>query len=142
MNQKLKAAFETAKEFIGTKEYLDDGKLNPLIFEFHKTTTLGKVDQNYAWCSSFVNYCVTKAGLIGTNSTSARSWLKWGQPSQVNNEGDIVVLKRGNDQISGHVGFLCGFDGVYVIVLSGNQRDSVCRQKFLIANILDIRTKD
>ncbi|MCD4737613.1 MAG: TIGR02594 family protein [Bacteroidales bacterium] len=55
-----------------------------------------------AWCSAFVNWCMEASGIEGTNSAWARHWLFWGEP--VNNpvRGCVVVFKRGT---GGHVGF-------------------------------------
>eukprot|EP01156_Anaeramoeba_ignava_P011257 Anaeramoba_ignava/a482504_22.p5 GENE.a482504_22~~a482504_22.p5 ORF type:complete len:143 (+),score=5.17 a482504_22:255-683(+) len=54
-------------------------KHNPRIIEYHKSTTLRASNDETAWCSSFVNWCIEQAGLKGTDSAAARSWLKWGK---------------------------------------------------------------
>lgn len=58
---------------------------NPRIVEYLKSTNLGspqnKNDET-AWCSAFVNWCVEQAGFDGTDSALARHWLKWARRSQ------------------------------------------------------------
>ncbi len=62
-------------------EELPGAAHNPRILEYHRTTTLGHgaaSKDETPWCSSFVNFCMVMSGFRGTNSASARSWLKWG----------------------------------------------------------------
>lgn len=134
-----KTPYQIAQSMIGLKEY-ENGVLNPMIKNFFICTTVGATSENLPWCSAFVNYCFIKAGVKGTRLANARSWLKWGQPSEDPKEGDIVVLRRGSDEIQGHVAFLVCFDGPYVMTLGGNQNNSVCISKYPIKSILDIRT--
>ncbi len=70
---------------------------NPRIVMYHNTTKAWSgTDDSVAWCSSFVNYCVEQAGLIGTDSQSAQSWIDWGRDVMDSpKEGDIVVWQRG-----------------------------------------------
>ena len=117
-------------------------KSNPRVLEYFKHTSLGKVkdDSTTPWCAAFVNFCVVTAGLKGTNSAGARSFLKWGVPVKDPKVGDIVVLRRGTDPSSGHVGFLADKPGLmWIIILSGNQNDKVCIQKYLRARVLGYR---
>lgn len=45
-----------------------EGKLhNPRILQYHAATKYGATDDETAWCSSFVNWCLKEAGIIGTN---------------------------------------------------------------------------
>src|SRR5205823_13988318 len=82
---------------------------NPRIVMYHRTTQGGAADDETAWCSSFVNYCVEQTGLPGTDSKAARSWhdQDWGRvvtPAPV--EGDLVVFsRRSPTEEGGHVGF-------------------------------------
>jgi hypothetical protein len=48
---------------------------NPRIEQYHATTTLGPRPDSVAWCSSFVNFCIERAGLQGTKSARARDWI-------------------------------------------------------------------
>ena len=51
---------------------------NPRIEEYFATTTYGRHPNSEPWRSAFVNFCVTQAGVKGTNSALALSWLDWG----------------------------------------------------------------
>lgn len=125
---------EVAKQELGQKEIPGAGS-NPRIEEYHKTSTLGSKADSVPWCSSFVNFCITKSGLTGTNSALARSWVTWGQeiPSFV--PGCVVVLERGESP-KGHVGFYVGMDGNNVKLLGGNQGDAVSIASFDSARVI------
>ena len=98
---------------------------NPQIVKYHATTSLGPQPDEVPWCSSFVNYCISKAGLRGTNSAMARSWLDWGKEISDFETGCVVVLKRGAPP-RGHVGFFVGEEGnKWIRLLGGNQTNSV-----------------
>jgi uncharacterized protein (TIGR02594 family) len=126
---------EIAEDEIGVKEF--KGKEHhPRILEYHDTTTLGSWGRSRdetPWCSSFINFCVTKAGLEGTNNALARSWMSWGLGVDVPMPGDIVVLKRrkrGSDARTGsrggyHVAIFIRASRGRVRLLGGNQRDAV-----------------
>lgn len=103
------------------------GKDHPRIRLYHSTTSTGAEPDEVAWCSSFVNFCTEQAGLRGTDSKVARSWLKWGSavPRDDWREGDVIVFKRGNSSWQGHVGFLVDWRGARPAVLGGNQSNQV-----------------
>ncbi len=99
---------------------------------------MAKSDET-AWCSAFANRCVAEAGLEGTNSAWARSWLDWGREPENDEEyaGAIVVLERGPN--SGHVGFLNDWGDGWVELLGGNQGDSVSLARFSDSRVLGYR---
>jgi uncharacterized protein (TIGR02594 family) len=82
----------------------------------------GDMHDETFWCSTFVNWCVEKAGVDGTDSAWARSWLGWGRRIATPTKGCIVVFKRGS---GGHVGFYLGGREGAVKVLGGNQGNRV-----------------
>jgi len=108
------------------------------ILNYHATTTLKATTDEVSWCSSFVNWCVIQAGMQGTNSAAARSWLKWGEQLKAPVEGCIVVFKRGAPP-AGHVGFFVKRDGVSVWVLGGNQSDQVKVSIYKASDVLGYR---
>lgn len=114
-------------------------KANPDIIEFHSHTTLKATSDEVPWCSAFVNYCIDKAGLKGTNSAAARSWLDWGEALSEPKEGCIVVLRRGNNPAQGHVGFYAGTLTNMIRILGGNQGDKVCYGLFPEIMLLSYR---
>jgi len=121
---KLDEFLEIAERELGTKE-IKGGEHNPRVVEYHQATSLGASDDETPWCSSFVAWVVEQAGVVGTNSAAARSWLDWGVPVDTPEPGCIVVLKRGNSSWQGHVGFYAGETESAVEILGGNQSDEV-----------------
>jgi uncharacterized protein (TIGR02594 family) len=91
---------------------------NPRIVEYHQSTTLHATDDETAWCSAFVNWCIEQAGIKGTRSASSRSWLTWGQEISSPRLGCIVVCK-------GHVGFYYQEERGRILLLGGNQSNQV-----------------
>lgn len=96
-------------------------------------------DDEIPWCSCFVNWCVQQAGGKGTRSAMARSWLSWGDKSD-GQVGDIVILKRGNNNINGHVGFVVKKGLLNIEVLGGNQGNDVNIQTFSRTKVIGYRT--
>jgi len=129
---------EIAQQEIGQDEQgIGD---NPRILEYHNTTTLGARTDEVPWCSSFVNWCMVKAGYEGTNNALAKSWLNWGVPIFVPIEGCVCVIKHktdGQDKATGsssgyHVAFWLGQDGRTVKLLGGNQSNRVKISDFML----------
>lgn len=128
---------EIAKGEIGVKEVR--GGENPRIIEYHSTTTLKAKEDEVPWCSSFVNWVMTKAGYKGTNSAAAKSWRNWGE--EVTGDdipyGSIAVFQRGVS--GGHVGFVVDANDDAIKILGGNQSDAVNEKWFGWGNLLSIR---
>lgn len=133
------SAYEIAKGELGQKEVR--GGENPRIIEYHSATTLKAQEDEVAWCSAFVSWCLEKARIKSTKSAAARSYLEWGQAVALKDarEGDIVVFKRGSSSWQGHVGFFVSQDNDYITVLGGNQSDAVTYAKYSKANLLGVR---
>lgn len=113
------------------------GGENPRILEYHAATELRAREDEVPWCSSFVNWCMQKAGFNGTRSAAAKSWLSWGKSVYDDPPvGAIVVMTR---QGGGHVGFLIDWNDEYVKVLGGNQGDEVNIKSFPWSMVLDFR---
>jgi uncharacterized protein (TIGR02594 family) len=113
---------------------------NPRIIEYHATTLLRATDDEVPWCSAFVNWCVTQAGYIGTNSAAAKSWLGWGKKLEEPVKGCICVLSRigGN-----HVGLFHDKDDAgFIYILGGNQGDRVSISRFPISRLIEYRTRE
>ena len=109
---------------VGVKEKVGAAD-NPRIVAYHATTD-GPAPDSVPWCSSFVNFCITEAGLVGTNRKNARSWTTWGRPIDKPVPGCIVVLWRESPTSElGHVGFYVGMEDSNVRLLGGNQGDAV-----------------
>ena len=95
------------------------------------------------WCAAFANAVLRRTGYEGTDSLMARSFLSYGLKTKDPQEGDIVVLKRGKGNVTGHVGFFNGYEWegnqLYVKVLGGNQNKSVTVAYFPVNYVLDYR---
>jgi uncharacterized protein (TIGR02594 family) len=124
LNQK---AFEVAKKELGISEVSGSGN-NPRVIEYHRATSLKSTQDSVPWCSAFANFCIVKAGGLGTNSAVARSWLHWGKEINAPMTGDVVVFSspaRGPE--AGHVAFFVEKSSFgFIKVLGGNQNDEVC----------------
>ncbi|WP_183345881.1 NlpC/P60 family protein [Geomonas paludis] len=107
---------------IGQVQFKDNAH-NPRILQYHAATLCGATDDETAWCSSFVNWCLKGAGIVGTRSAAARSWLHWGQicgPIL----GAITVIyefSRPCTRSGYHVGFWIEETGSHFKLLGGNQ---------------------
>ncbi len=66
---------QLARGEIGVAE-IPGGQHNPRIVTYRATTTLRATSDETAWCSSFVNWCLTNTRITGTNSAAA-SWIGW-----------------------------------------------------------------
>lgn len=144
------SAYEIAQRFVGIKEV--SGKAtNPQILAMLQLDNSWPQEDEVAWCSAFVNYIAWLLRLPRSKSLRARSWLQVGTPVDLLSakaDCDVVILKRGDSiqgpeviEAPGHVGFFSGFDipTQRVLVLGGNQKDSVCVESFPASKILGIR---
>lgn len=96
------------------------------VLQYHQATSLRARDDETSWCSSFVNWTMQQAGVRGTGSAAARSWLQWGRavPRDAGHvrPGDVIVFPRGNNPAQGHVAIVAEvLDGGRVKVIGGNQ---------------------
>lgn len=125
---------------MGVREFYETSN-NPRILQYLRSTEL--LNSNYQskdetyWCSSFVNWCIEKSGIEGTNSPWARHWLNWGIAITTPFRGCIVVFKRGT---GGHVGFYMKETKDSIYVLGGNQDDEVNIKRYSKVNLLGFRT--
>lgn len=117
-----------ARKEIGQKEK-KGAKHNKRIVDYHRATSLRASDDETAWCSSFINWCLKQVGIRGTNHAGAASWLKWGRAS-LPRLGAITVIfnpkaARSLTSTGNHVGFLLGVSRTGYVILGGNQSDQV-----------------
>lgn len=76
------------------------------------------------WCAVFACAMLEKTGYKSTRSAWARDFLKCGTGLKTPVVGCIAILERG--QASGHVGFVTQIQSDRLMLLGGNQADSVC----------------
>lgn len=94
-----------------------------------------------AWCAAFVNSTLQQAGIKGTGSNLARSFLNFGTPVDTPAHGDIAVFSRGAPGSGlGHVGFVDKLnpDGT-IRMLSGNHGNAVGFGNYPTAGLLGYR---
>ncbi len=127
--------FQIATEEIGVHE-VKDGE-NPRIIEYHSHTTLHADHDEVPWCSSFVCYCLEKAGYPSTKSAAAASYLAYGDEVKEPTVGTICVFTRKGGC---HVGFYVSETADSINVLGGNQKDQVSIALFPKAHLLALRT--
>ncbi|MFZ2329482.1 MAG: TIGR02594 family protein [Rhodoferax sp.] len=133
------AWMEFARGEMGTAQF-PAGQSNPRITEYHADTNIRGYDDKASWCSSFVNWCLGQAGIAGTRSALARSWLDWGEPLDVPIPGCIAVLYRDDpNSWKGHVGFYLRHDENHVYLLGGNQLEQVREHFYPIGSVLGYR---
>jgi uncharacterized protein (TIGR02594 family) len=113
-------------------------KDNPRILLYHSTVGRAKHDET-PWCSAFANWCMKQVGLDGSGKANARSWLAWGQPIATPVFGTVTVFSRPPKDWQGHVGFYMGSNRGKIVVLGGNQKDSVCVAEYPHVRLLGYR---
>ena len=89
--------------------------------------TVGTTDDETAWCSSFVNWCLQEAGIQGTHSALAATWLNWGTLCGPE-VGAVTVIREFNPprtRSGYHVGFWIEDTGSHFKLLGGNQSKRV-----------------
>ena len=72
---------------------------NPRILEYFTATSLDAKDESTSWCSAFANWCMKQAGIEGTKSALARSWLHWKGGVSLSDKpvtGAVAVFPRGS----------------------------------------------
>lgn len=138
MNMNVPTWLDIAMGELGQAEY-PGPEANPRIVEYLKTV-FQPGDDEIAWCSAFVNWCMIKAGLQGTGLPNARSWLNWGMKIKEPMVGCVTVFKRGSSSWQGHVAFYLDQSSEGLIhVLGGNQGNRVSMAQYLSANLLGFR---
>lgn len=92
-----------------------------------------------AWCAAFAGAMLVRGGVPGTGSLMARSYLDWGAPLSEARLGALAVLSRGSDPALGHVGFVAGETDSSLLLLGGNQSNSVTVEAFDRSRLLGLR---
>jgi uncharacterized protein (TIGR02594 family) len=132
---------QIARKEIGVKE-IPGSASNPRILEYFKATKYHP-DFEDSWCSAFVNFCMQQAGEKRTESAAARSWLKWGVEIKEPKIGCVCVFWRNSpNAVTGHVGLYISEDSDNVLLLGGNQFNSVCIKQYPKERLLAYRWKE
>lgn len=118
------AAIAIARQHLGEDEIRDETKLS----NFFREAGIKISPRVTAWCAAYVNTNLAKAGIKGTGSLAAYSFLKWGDSVSDKTPiaaGDVAIPKSHS-----HVEMLTGetktVNGVeYVKEIGGNQGGTV-----------------
>ena len=145
------AAFDLAQRFVGIQE-IPGKQDNPQILAMLKLDGEWPEHDEVPWCSAFVSYIAWLLRLPRSKSLRARSWLGVGTPVDLAAAlvgFDVAILQRGDGHqpgpevidAPGHVGFFAGVEewSGDVLVLGGNQGDSVSVRSFDRERILGVR---
>lgn len=117
------------------------GANNPVIVDFYRDAGHANITRDAVpWCAAFVGACLERAGIAGTDSLLARSYLGWGVAAEAAGWGTVAVLSRGSDPAAGHVGFVVGETARDLYLLGGNQSDAVNVARFPKSRLLGLRT--
>ncbi|MFV3126334.1 TIGR02594 family protein [Niveispirillum sp. KHB5.9] len=108
-----------AEEAAGVQENPSKTIHNPRIVEYHAATTFKAANDEEAWCSSFANWVLGKAGYRVDRNAGAASWKSWGV-SVLPRYGAITVVRSPGGH---HVGFFVDAPPGKVRLLGGNQGD-------------------
>jgi uncharacterized protein (TIGR02594 family) len=102
-----------AKTYQGLHEGKHSGSLSRLLKVNPRKTP---------WCAAFANAVLKKSGKKGSGSLAAKSFFSWGTRVTSPRQGDVVIIKTKRGY---HVGFYVGRKGNQVLVIGGNQSNSV-----------------
>jgi len=136
----LNDALKIALEEYGNKG-IPGSNSNTEILKYYKNTGFDWVqDDDIAWCTAFISWCLMKAKKPYIKSLLARDYLKYGKKTQEPKLGDIAVLWRiTRNSIYGHVGFFIRKDKNTVYLLGGNQNNSVTITPYPATQVLEYR---
>jgi len=142
----LRIAYEEMRS--GVKE-IPGAHHEPRILLYHGATALKATTDEVPWCAGFVGWCLETAHVRSTDSAAARSYLGWGVGVSVVHPpiGAVVILRRGTIgpgpevlDAPGHVGFFWSHgEPGRIVLLGGNQGDSVSLGSFPVHRMLGVR---
>ena len=149
MNKIQVSAYELAQRFVGIEE-VPGATSNPQVLAMLRLDAAWPEGDHVPWCSAFTNYIAWLLRLPRSKSLRARSWLNVGEVVRLEEAAagfDVVIFKRGSGQqpgpevieAPGHVGFYAGLDDKNILVLGGNQSDTVGIAPYPKAKLLGVR---
>lgn len=95
------------------------------------------LDKGYAWCASFVNWCLTSCHIPTKNSAWSPSWFpdskviynRHTSKTETPRTGDVFGIYFSNKKRIAHMGFIHHWGkGSYVITVEGNTNDYGSRE--------------
>jgi uncharacterized protein (TIGR02594 family) len=124
---------------LNQKEWPGSYQDNPVILDMFNYVTYHGTHDEVPWCSAAVNKWMTLAGIKGTKSAAAVSWLSWGKDlGDTPKLGCVVVFEW--DDGSHHVALYVGAkDEDTIECLGGNQHNMVKVSPYPVANVMSYR---
>ena len=127
-----------AMKEVGVKEQYGS-RDNPRIVEYHSTTA-GKYDNDeVAWCGSFINWNLLRAGYKFTIAypERAKSWLDYGESQDFPTMGSLAIKSRNG---GGHVCFVLGLSKTgKLLCIGGNQNNEVNIKEYGVHEFIGFR---
>lgn len=121
---------DEAWSLVGQKE-IGGPAANPKIIElFHDAGMAEFTSDETAWCAAFVSACLARSGIAplkGYDAVRARSYAAFGTEIDLETPrvGAIAVLATGEAGSQRHTGFVTGWSRTHIMILGGNQANSV-----------------
>lgn len=127
------------RNFLGTKELLENGSVNPFITECFMHTTY-HTKENEPWCAAFACKVLEDVGYQSTRDAGADSYINYGEKLADLKSGCIVVLQHRVGSLRGHyhVTFFVSKQGDTITCMGGNQFNSVCAEAFDLKYMMEI----
>jgi uncharacterized protein (TIGR02594 family) len=123
--------YDQALGLIGTREKPGPAS-NPEILRWAKNCNIDYKSDDIPWCGLFVAHCIASTlpeERLPSAPLAARSWRRFGAPSEAVRGAVLVFWRRSRSGPFGHVGFYRSEDKDAYHVVGGNQSDmvNVCR---------------
>jgi uncharacterized protein (TIGR02594 family) len=138
----VETPYQLAQRFVGMAE-VPGSASNPAVLSMLKLDGDWPSGDHVPWCSAFMNFIAWLMRLPRSKKLSARSWLDVGLPVELDQAvpgHDVVIFWRGSpNSPNGHVGFYAGVQGDDVLVLGGNQGDTVSISAYPKSKLLGVR---
>jgi uncharacterized protein (TIGR02594 family) len=118
---------------------------NPRVMEYFRacgTSADWVKGDDTPWCGGFCGFLMREEGYpLPAEPLRARAWLDWGTRLEQPKPGCVVVISRGSDPKSGHVGLFRQWsdDRSKIYLLGGNQGDAVTIAAFSADRVLGYR---
>jgi hypothetical protein len=93
------------------------------IVEYFSHTDSGIKDDDAPYCSAALCCGMHECGIGSLRGANARSWLKWGEPSEFRLGAVCVLWRVDPNSWQGHVGIALQSHNGFVKLLGANQKD-------------------
>jgi uncharacterized protein (TIGR02594 family) len=125
---------------LGEREIPGPGD-NAWVLDCFRFTQFPTPSDDDAWCSASACWAMEHSGHRSPRSAAARDWSHWGVRLADPRPGCVVVLDRHSvtNPRAAHVAFLVRREGSRLVLLGGNQGNSVSVASYAAVRALDYR---